>query len=103
MKEVPMKVVTFNGSARTDGNAAILVGHVVAGLNKKGSRPNWCKWREKGLADVGRGRDPGEVEKDREDMDSMRIPGENMAWLLKKLFPEKHHIIYEKKCCRSIA
>lgn len=31
------------------------------------------------------GREPGEVEKDQEGIDTMRVLGRNMAWLLKKL------------------
>lgn len=31
------------------------------------------------------GRDKGEVEKDEEGVRTMRVLGENMAWLLKKL------------------
>ncbi len=31
------------------------------------------------------GREPGEVENDREGMESMRVLGKNMAWLMKKL------------------
>lgn len=34
---------------------------------------------------LGIGREPGEVEQDAEGMQTMRVLGENMAWLLKKL------------------
>ena len=34
---------------------------------------------------MGFGREPGEVEKDAEGMESMRVLGKNMAWLLKRL------------------
>jgi multimeric flavodoxin WrbA len=34
---------------------------------------------------VGIGMEPGEVEKDNEGITTMKILGENMAWLLKKL------------------
>lgn len=34
---------------------------------------------------VGHGRQPGEVEQDAEGMETMRLLGENMAWLLKKV------------------
>ena len=34
---------------------------------------------------LGFGRERGEVEKDEEGLDTMRVLGENMAWLLKKL------------------
>lgn len=34
---------------------------------------------------MGMGREPGEVEKDQEGLDTMRVLGENMAWLLKKI------------------
>ncbi|MEQ8203724.1 MAG: flavodoxin family protein, partial [Smithellaceae bacterium] len=35
------------------------------------------------------GRDPGDVLKDEEGIQTMKTLGENMAWLLKKLSPEK--------------
>ncbi|MEW5815783.1 MAG: flavodoxin family protein [Spirochaetota bacterium] len=38
---------------------------------------------------LGIGRKPGEVENDREGMETMECLGENMAWLLKKLYPFK--------------
>jgi multimeric flavodoxin WrbA len=38
-----------------------------------------CYWN------IGIGRDPGEVEKDAEGVETMRVLGRNMAWLLKKL------------------
>ena len=34
---------------------------------------------------IGIGRDPGDVEKDEEGMQTMRTLGQNMAWLMKKL------------------
>ena len=34
---------------------------------------------------IGVGRNIGEVEKDEEGVDAMRVLGENMAWLLKRL------------------
>ncbi|HWR67650.1 MAG TPA: flavodoxin family protein, partial [Desulfomonilia bacterium] len=34
---------------------------------------------------VGMGMEPGEVEKDQEGMTTMKVLGENMAWLLKKV------------------
>ncbi|HOS97401.1 MAG TPA: flavodoxin family protein, partial [Deltaproteobacteria bacterium] len=34
---------------------------------------------------VGLGMEPGEVEKDQEGMLTMKVLGENMAWLLKKI------------------
>jgi multimeric flavodoxin WrbA len=34
---------------------------------------------------IGVGRDPGDVEKDAEGMDTMRTLGRNMAWLMKKI------------------
>ncbi|HPI92428.1 MAG TPA: flavodoxin family protein [Deltaproteobacteria bacterium] len=36
---------------------------------------------------VGLGMEPGEVEKDQEGMTTMKVLGENMAWLLKKVSP----------------
>ena len=41
--------------------------------------PGSCYWN------VGIGREIGEVERDEEWMETMRLLGENMAWLLKKL------------------
>ncbi|HOE27507.1 MAG TPA: flavodoxin family protein, partial [bacterium] len=41
--------------------------------------PGSCYWN------VGIGREIGEVERDEEGMETMRLLGENMAWLLKKL------------------
>ena len=41
--------------------------------------PGSCYWN------VGIGREIGEVERDEEGMKTMRILGENMAWLLKRL------------------
>ena len=41
--------------------------------------PGSCYWN------MGIGRDKGDVEKDEEGMRTMRVLGENMAWLLKKL------------------
>ncbi len=38
---------------------------------------------------IGIGRDPGDVLKDEEGIQTMKTLGENMAWLLKKLSPEK--------------
>ena len=35
---------------------------------------------------IGRGRDMGEVEKDEEGIKTMQVLGENMAWLMKKLY-----------------
>jgi multimeric flavodoxin WrbA len=43
--------------------------------------PGSCYWN------VGIGRAIGEVEQDKEGLDTMRILGENMAWLLKKINP----------------
>jgi multimeric flavodoxin WrbA len=34
---------------------------------------------------VGIGREPGEVEKDEEGIQTMKVLGQNMAWLLKKI------------------
>jgi multimeric flavodoxin WrbA len=34
---------------------------------------------------IGIGRDPGEVENDAEGLNTMRVLGQNMAWLLKRL------------------
>jgi len=34
-----MKVVAINGSARRDGNTALLISHVFAELERRGSRP----------------------------------------------------------------
>lgn len=36
---------------------------------------------------VGIGREPGEAEKDLEGIQTMKVLGQNMAWLLKKLHP----------------
>jgi multimeric flavodoxin WrbA len=36
---------------------------------------------------IGIGREKGEVEKDEEGKQIMRVLGQNMAWLLKKLYP----------------
>lgn len=41
--------------------------------------PGSCYWN------VSLGREPGEVEKDEEGMNIMKVLGENIAWLLKKL------------------
>ena len=41
--------------------------------------PGSCYWNQ------GMGRDKGEVEKDEEGVRTMKVLGENMAWLLKKL------------------
>lgn len=41
--------------------------------------PGSCYWN------VGIGREKGEVEKDEEGIRTMKVLGENMAWLLKKL------------------
>jgi multimeric flavodoxin WrbA len=41
--------------------------------------PGSCYWN------MGLGREKGEVEKDEEGIRTMRVLGENMAWLLKKL------------------
>ncbi|GMU22892.1 MAG: FMN reductase [Phycisphaerae bacterium] len=41
--------------------------------------PGSCYWN------VGIGRDKGDVEKDEEGLKTMRILGENMAWLLQKI------------------
>ena len=60
-----MKVVAFNGSARKDGNTAILVRQVY--------------WN------IGIGRAKGEVEQDEEGLRTMETLGQNMAWLLKKI------------------
>jgi multimeric flavodoxin WrbA len=38
---------------------------------------------------IGIGRDPGDVLKDEEGVQTMQTLGQNMAWLLKKLCPEK--------------
>jgi multimeric flavodoxin WrbA len=59
-----MKVVAFNGSPRPNGNTSFL-----------GS----SYWN------IAIGRQPGEVEKDEEGMTTMRVLGENMAWLLQQL------------------
>ena len=40
--------------------------------------PGSCYWP------LGFGRDKGEVEKDEEGQNTMKVLGENMAWLLKK-------------------
>ena len=63
-----MKVVAFNGSARKDGNTAILLNYALAELRKEGI-----------------GRDIGDVEADAEGVQTMKTLGQNMAWLLKKL------------------
>jgi hypothetical protein len=34
---------------------------------------------------MGFGMDKGDVEKDEEGLDTMKVLGENMAWLLKKI------------------
>jgi hypothetical protein len=36
-----VKVVAFNGSARKDGNTAILIRHALRVLEQKGLRQNW--------------------------------------------------------------
>ena len=36
---------------------------------------------------IGIGRDPGEVRNDTEGLQTMRVLGQNMAWLLKRLSP----------------
>jgi multimeric flavodoxin WrbA len=36
MEEISMKVVAFNGSARKQGNTAILINHVFSELEKDG-------------------------------------------------------------------
>jgi len=51
-----MKVVAFNGSARKDGNSAIMTRWVFE-----------------------------ELEKDEEAQGTMRTLGQNMAWLLKRI------------------
>jgi hypothetical protein len=35
---------------------------------------------------VGLGLDPGDVEKDEEGLRTMRVLGENMAWVMRKLY-----------------
>jgi multimeric flavodoxin WrbA len=47
--------------------------------------PGSCYWNK------GIGREKGEVENDEEGIRTMRVLGENMAWLLKKLGPEPIH------------
>jgi hypothetical protein len=39
-----MKVVAFNGSARKDGNTAILIKRVFKELEQEVSRPSWSSW-----------------------------------------------------------
>ena len=41
--------------------------------------PGSCYWN------VGIGLDPGDVEKDEEGLNTMKVLGENMAWVMKKL------------------
>ena len=36
---------------------------------------------------LGMGREPGEVKNDAEGIHTMKILGQNMAWLLKKIYP----------------
>ena len=85
-----MKVVAFNGSPRKDGNTFCLLNHVLTVLKSEGIEtelvqlggnlvPGSCYWN------MGIGREKGEVEKDEEGIKTMRVLGENMAWLLKKV------------------
>ena len=55
-------------------------------FQNKEQKPNWYslparkyKWN------MGFGMDKGDVEKDEEGLDTMKVLGENMAWLLKKI------------------
>ena len=49
--------------------------------------PGSCYWN------VGMGLNPGDVEKDEEGLNIMKVLGRNMAWLLKKVCdPEKTKI-----------
>ena len=57
-----MRVIAFNGSPRKDGNCSILIGHVLEALRKE-----------------------GDVSKDEEGLRTMRVLGENMGWLLRKV------------------
>lgn len=73
-----MKVLAINGSARKDGNTAILINTVFEELQNMfvvGSS-YWA---------FGYGQMPGEVQKDKEGLDTMRNLGQNMAYLLKAL------------------
>jgi multimeric flavodoxin WrbA len=104
MEEYEMKVIAFNGSARKDGNTAKAngdmfrrkVGAAVVAVRRAGSIhvfstinnfflisqmiiPGSNYWN------MGIGRDRGEVEKDEEGIGTMKLLGENMGWLLKKL------------------
>jgi len=56
-----MKAIAFNGSARKDGNTAIMARWVFDELEK------------------------GDVENDEEAQGTMRTLGQNMAWLLKQI------------------
>ena len=87
-----MKVVAFNGSARRDGNTAILIREVFKELEKEGIETELVQLAGKNMHgciacywNLGIGRDIGEVEGDAEGLQTMRILGRNMAWLLKKL------------------
>ena len=73
-----MKVLAINGSARKDGNTAILINTVFEELQNMfvvGSS-YWA---------FGYGQMPGDVQKDEEGLDTMKNLGQNMAYLLKAL------------------
>ena len=87
-----MKVTAFNGSPRKDGNTAALIRHVFAALEAEGIETELvqvggnlihgckaCYWN------MGFGREKGAVENDEEGVRTMKVLGENMAWLMKKL------------------
>ena len=42
---------------------------------------------------IGIGREPGEVEKDEEGIQTMKVLGRNMAWLLKRIKAEKPELV----------
>jgi multimeric flavodoxin WrbA len=72
-----MNVVAFNGSARKATHAFDTMNHFfqIGQMIIPGS----SYWN------IGIGMDKGDVEKDEEGLRTMRVLGENMAWLLGKL------------------
>lgn len=74
-----MKVIGINGSARRDGNTALIIGKVFEELNKEMIVVGSTYWN------MVYGKNIGDVLHDDEGIANMRNLGENMAWLLKSL------------------
>ena len=82
-----MKVIAFNGSARKDGNTAIMARWVFEELEKEGIETELYQMVVPGSSywNMGFGLEKGDVEKDEEAQGTMRTLGQNMAWLLKQI------------------